>query len=147
MVPHRVGRRRESQGSESIRMEGRLPRRPGAAQCGGVAGRAELRHAGALRPPRRSDCAKCIKTPSRAKKIPLFCSLARLGVLANLAQTRQMIAFHKSRGTNDMSPSRLLVPCLIGIALLLSRSPIASAANRPNILFIMSDDHAAHAMS
>jgi arylsulfatase A-like enzyme len=51
-----------------------------------------------------------------------------------------------------MSPSRLLHVAMFCVASLLSPLRIASAADapakgRPNILFIMSDDHAAHAMS
>jgi arylsulfatase A-like enzyme len=50
-----------------------------------------------------------------------------------------------------MSRSRLFLLAVLSVAVL-STQPIASAADaqakaRPNILFIMSDDHAAHAMS
>src|SRR3954447_12554051 len=51
-----------------------------------------------------------------------------------------------------MSPSRLFLLTLSTVALLQSHPLIAGAADapakaRPNILFIMTDDHAAHAMS
>src|SRR3954454_23118343 len=51
-----------------------------------------------------------------------------------------------------MSPSRLLLLTLSTVALLQSHPLIAGAADAPakarsNILFIMTDDHAAHAMS
>ncbi len=69
--------------------------------------------------------------------------------MAGLLILKQPKGYSDTRLTKDSQPY-LNLPMklpLLSLSLILSLSVFAASKNRPNILFIMSDDHAAHAIS